>query len=63
MHFPRLNLQFFFRPIGVFTSLGAAIFRVTLCGRTQVFVKKATTYENDMTHFVFIFSTWIKCEE
>ena len=28
-----------------------------------MFVKKATAYENGMTHFVFIFSKPIKCEE
>ena len=44
-------------------SLGEAIFRVTLSDLTQIFVKKATIYENGITQFVFIFSTRIKCEE
>ena len=43
--------------------LGVAIVRVSLNDRAQIFVKKATVYENDMTQFVFIFSTRIKCEE
>ena len=47
----------------MFTSLGVAIFRVTLRDHAQIFVKKATFFENDMTQFVFIFSTRIKCEE
>ena len=51
-----------FLPIGVFTSLGVAIFRVTLCSRALIFVKKATICENDVAQFVFIFSTRIKCE-
>ena len=37
----------FFRRIGVFTSLGVAIFRVTLRDRAQIFLKKATIYAND----------------
>ena len=53
----------FFRPIGVFASLGVAIFRVTLRDRAQIFLEKTTIYENGMTQFVFIFSTRIKCEE
>ena len=39
----------------MFTSLVVANFRVTLLDRVQIFLKKATIYENDMTHF-FIFS-------
>ena len=35
------NLQFFL-PIGVFTSLGVAFFRVTLLDHAQIFVKRAT---------------------
>ena len=53
----------FFRTIGVFTSLGVAMFRVTLRDHSGIFVKMATNYENDMTQFVFTFSTRIKCEE
>ena len=49
--------------MGVFTSLDVVIFRVTLCDRAQIFLKKATIYENDMTQFVLTFSTRIKCEE
>ena len=49
--------------IGLFTSLGVAFFRVTLHDLAEMFVKKATIYENDMTQFVFNFSTGIKCEE
>ena len=52
-----------FRPTGVLTSLGVAIFRVTLRDHAQIFLKKATIYENDMTQYVFIFSTQVKCEE
>ena len=52
-----------YKTLEKFTSLGVAIFRVTLRDRTQIFLKKATIYENDMTQFVFIFSTRIKCEE
>ena len=52
--------KIFFRRIGVFTSLGVAIFRVTLRDRAQIFLKKITQM---MTQFVFISSTWIKCEE
>ena len=40
----------FFRPIGVFTSSGVAIFRVTLRDPAQIFVKKATIYKNYMTN-------------
>ena len=40
----------------MFTSLGVANFRVTLRDRAQIFLKKATIYENDMTHFFFSFS-------
>ena len=39
----------------MFTALGVAIFRVTLCDCAQIFVKKATIYENYMTQFVFSF--------
>ena len=52
-----------FRPTGVLTSLGVAIFRVTLRDHAQIFLKKATIYENDMTQYVFIFFTQVKCEE
>ena len=41
---------FFFRPIGVFTFSGVAIFTVTLLDPAQIFVKKATIYKNDMTN-------------
>ena len=40
-----------------------AIFTVTLRHRAQIFVKKATIYENVMIQFVFTFSTRNKCEE
>ena len=47
----------FFRPIGVFTALGVADFRVTLLDRAQIFLKKAKIYVNVMTlffvHFLF----------
>ena len=46
------NRQLFF---DLFSSLGVAIFRVTLRDRAQIFLKKATIYENDMTLF-FSFS-------
>ena len=39
----------------MFTSLGAAFFRVTLRDRTHTFVEKATTYENDVTHLFLLF--------
>ena len=51
----------FFRRIGVFTSLGVAIFRVTLRDRAQIFLKKATIYENDDSicfHFLYTDQTW-----
>ena len=48
----------FFRAIGLFMSLGVAIFRVTLCDPAQTFVKEATIYKNDLTQFVLVFSTW-----
>ena len=53
----------FFQPIEALTSLDVATFRITLRGCAQIFVKKATIYENDMTQFVFISSRLIKCEE
>ena len=46
--------------MGAFISLGVVIFRVTLSDRAQIFVKKATIYENAMNRSV---STRIKCEE
>ena len=46
----------------MFTSLGVAIFRVTLRDLAQIFVEKTATHENDITQFVFIFSTRIKCD-
>ena len=52
-----------FRPTGVLTSIGVAIFRITLRDRAQTFLKKATIYENDMTQYVFIFFKQVKCEE
>ena len=52
--------NFFFQRIGVFTSLGVAIFSVTLRDRSHTFLKKFTKM---MTQFVFISSTWIKYEE
>ena len=51
----------FFRRIGVFTSLGVAIFRVTLRDRAQIFLKKATIYENDDSicfHFLYTDQMW-----
>ena len=45
----------FFQPIRMFTSLSVTNFSVTLCGSAQIFLKKATIYENDMTHFFFSF--------
>ena len=62
IHFPILKNNFFSRRIGVFTSLGVAIFWVTLLDRAQIFLKKAQ-FTNMMTRFVFISSTRIKCEE
>ena len=63
IHFPILKETIIFRPTGVLTSLDVAIFRITLRDRAQIFLKKATIYENDMTQYVFIFSTQVKCEE
>ena len=63
LYWKKLKLQSFIRPIGAFTSLDVAIFRVTLCGRAQIFVKKAPIYKNDMSQIVFIFSMGIKCEK
>ena len=40
----------------MFTSLSVANFRVTLRDCAQVFLKKATIYKNDMTHFFLSFS-------
>ena len=40
----------------MFTSLGMANFRVTLRDHAQIFLKKTTIYENDMTHFFSSFS-------
>ena len=45
----------FFQPIRVFTSLGVTNFSVTLCDSAQIFLKKATIYENDMTLFFSFF--------
>ena len=39
--------KIFIRPIGMLTSLGVAIFRVTLRDRAQIFLKKATVRKND----------------
>ena len=44
MHFLILKEKTFFRPVGVFHSLGVAIFRVTLRDRAQIFLQKATIY-------------------
>ena len=63
IYFPILKATIFFWAIRVFTSLGVAIFRVTLCDCALTFLKKATIYENDMTQFAFIFPTQIKYEE
>ena len=60
---PNIYMLIFFQPIEALTSLDVATFRITLRGCAQIFVKKATIYENDMTQFVFISSTLIKCEE
>ena len=46
----------------MFTSLDAAILKVIPRDLALIFVRKATIYENDMSQFVFIFSTQIKCE-
>ena len=46
-----------------FLRLGVTIPGVSLRDRTQIFVKKATLYENVKAQFVFIFSTRAKCEE
>ena len=49
-------MTIFFRRIGVFTSLGVAIFRVTLRDRAQIFLKNATVYESDDSiffHFLY----------
>ena len=65
IHFPIFKETIFFRPIGVFTSLVVANSRVTLRDRAQIFLKKATVYEKDMTHLFrvfFVFSSRIKCE-
>ena len=51
----------FFQRIGVFTSLGVAIFWVTLRDRAQIFLKKATIYENDDSicfHFLYTDQMW-----
>ena len=59
--FSRLKEKFFFRLIGVFTSLGVAIFGVTLRDRAQIFQKKATIYENDHSicfHFLYTDQMW-----
>ena len=51
IHFPILKQtqpKSFFRPIGVFTSLGVVIFRVTLRDGAQIFGKKEVICENDM---------------
>ena len=56
IHFLILKEKFFFRRIGVFTSLGVAIFRVTLSDYAQIFLKKATIYANDDSicfHFLY----------
>ena len=65
IHFPILKQReaAIFSPIEVFTSLDVAYFKVPLGDRGQKFVLKATIYENDMSPFVFIFYTRIKCEE
>ena len=39
------------------TSLSVIIFSVTLRDRGQIFLKKATIHENDMTQF-FLFSLY-----
>ena len=52
-----------YRGVLLLIRLGIAIFRVTLRDRTQVFVKKTIIYEDDVTKFVFIFFTSVKCEE
>ena len=38
-------------------------FRVTFRERAQIFVKKATIYEKDITQFVFLSPTQIKYQE
>ena len=51
IHFPILKQtqpKSFFRPIGVFTSLGVAIFKVTLRDGAQIFGQKGAICENDM---------------
>ena len=63
IHFLILKEAILIRPIGVFTSLCVAIFMVTLRDRAHIFIKRTAIYENDMTQFIFNFSTRIKCEE
>ena len=60
--FTLLSVAIFRVTSDLFTLLSVAIFRVTLLDRAQIFAEKATIYKNDMTQFVSIFSTWIKCE-
>ena len=55
-----------YRGVLLLIRLGVAIFRVTLCDRTQIFVKKTIIYENDVTKSVFIFfkcEKWQECAE
>ena len=59
--FSILKEKCFFRLIGVFTSLGVAIFWVTLCDRAQIFLKKAAIYESDESicfHFLYADQMW-----
>ena len=52
--FSYIKRDIFFRSIGLLTYLGVANFRVTLRDCEQIFLKKATIYENDM-NFYFLF--------
>ena len=58
----RTQPTMFFLALLVFMSVDVTIFKVTLRGSAQIFVKKSTIDKNDMTQFVFIFPTQIKCE-
>ena len=51
------------QPTIFFDLLGVAIFRVTLRVRAHIFVKMVTVRRNDVTQFVFIFPTRIKCDK
>ena len=53
--------RIFFLRIGVFTSLGVAVGRVTLRDRARTFLKKATIYKNEHSicfHFLYTDQMW-----